>query len=413
MPGSCYKSASLLLLLVAVLSQSSAQQPQLPITPDQPSNANYNDPIRREAMRLFDQHRMSEAVPMLERVVEKFPGDMVAHERLGAALVSRADTQTDPERKRADRRQARAELLRAKELGDNSDLCNFLLAALPEDGSDVPFSDNKDVDAAMQRGEAAFADGKYEDAISEYSRALELNPKLYLAAVDIGDSYFRLKQMDKAGEWFARAIEINPNQETAYRYWGDALMAQGKMKESRSKFIEGLVANPYTQSSWAGLNGWLRKNRQAYNKLNIQTPQPPAPAANGGTNITIDPSTLGKNNGGEAWITYPMERALWRNEKFVKEFPRAKSYRHSLKEEVSALSVVASVFDENKKKGKIKNPDPALILLSQIKADGFLEPYVLLVRPDEGIAQDYMVYQAANRDKLIQFVDKYVLPPMP
>ena len=42
-----------------------------------------------------------------------------------------------------------------------------------------------------------------------------------------------------------------------------------------------------------------------------------------------------------------------------------------------------------------------------------LEPYVLLVRPDEGIAQDYMAYQAANRDKLIQFVDKYVLPPMP
>lgn len=407
------KAARPVLFALVILAQAFAQQPEVPVTPEQAAKTNYNDPIRQEAMRLFDQHRMTEAVPMLERVIGKYPEDVVAHERLGSSLVSRAETQTDPEKKKADRRQARAELLRAKALGDNSDLCNTLLAMIPEDGSAQPFSENKEIDAAMQRGEAAFADSKFEDAIREYSLALDSNPKLYIAALDIGDSYFRLHQPDKAGDWFAKAIQIDPNQEVAYRYWGDALMSDGKMREARAKFIEGLVANPYVQTSWNGLNGWMIKNHLKYRNVAIKTPQPPSATANGGMKITVDPSTLGKNDGGDAWIAYSMERALWQKEKFVKEFPAEKSYRHSLKEEVSALSVVASVFDENNKKGKIKNADPSLILLSQIKADGLLEPYVLLVRPDEGIAQDYMAYQAANRDKLIQFVDKYVLPPMP
>jgi hypothetical protein len=35
------------------------------------------------------------------------------------------------------------------------------------------------------------------------------------------------------------------------------------------------------------------------------------------------------------------------------------------------------------------------------------------VRPDNDIVRDYAAYQAAHRDKLIQFVDKYVVPPAP
>ncbi len=78
----------------------------------------------------------------------------MAHEALGSSLLSRAATWNDPERRKADRIHARAELLRAKELGDTSDLCKTLLAALPEDGSEDAFSQNQEVQAAMQRGES-------------------------------------------------------------------------------------------------------------------------------------------------------------------------------------------------------------------------------------------------------------------
>jgi len=396
------------LLIVTVIFTALA-----PFTSFAQSTSNPNDPQRQQAMQLYEQHKLPEAAALLEKVVAKYPEDVVAHEALGSSLLSRAATWNDPERRKADRVHARAELLRAKELGDTSDLCKTLLAALPEDGSEDAFSQNQEVQAAMQRGEAAFARGEFEDAIAGYLQALALDPKLYYAALDIGDSYFRLKKTDQAGEWFTKAIQIEPNEETAYRYWGDALMADGQMKEARAKLIEGLVANPYRQTSWNGLNNWISQNHVSYKEISIKLPQAPTVDAKGGTTITVDPATLGKNDGGEAWMTYPMERTLWHNEKFAKEFPKEKTYRHSLKEEVSALSLVATVFEESQQKKKLENPDPSLVLLSKMKDEGMLESFVLLLHPDAGVTQDYAAYRAVNRDKLIQFVDEYVLPPTP
>ncbi|HEV3039493.1 MAG TPA: tetratricopeptide repeat protein [Candidatus Angelobacter sp.] len=377
-----------------------------------PADFDGNDPDRQQAMQLFDQHKMPEAVPLLEKVVAKYPKDVVTHERLGVALVSRADTQSDPEKAKEDRIHARSELLRARELGDNSDLCKTLLAMIREDGSGSSFSAKAEADAAMKRGEAAYAKGAWEEAIKEYSRALELDPKLYLAAVNIGDTYFAQKQMDKAGEWFAAAVRIDPDRETAYRYWGDALLGQGKMKEARSKFIEGVVANPYRPPSWNGLNNWLSRNHLKMKDIPIELPAGPTTNDKGETVIALDASILGNKNdsSGAAWLVYSGERSLWRTDKFTKEFPQETTYRHSLKEEVSALSLTVSVFHELQQKKKDKNPNPSLTLLSQFKAEGLLEPYVLLIKPDKGIAQDYEAYRTAHREKLVEFLDKYVVP---
>jgi tetratricopeptide (TPR) repeat protein len=373
-----------------------------------------NDPERREAMRLYDQHKMTEAAALLERVATRYPNDSVVHEALGTALLSRGETQTDPTKRKADRLHARAELLRAKELGDNSDLCRVLLAGIPEDGSDRPVSKDQQVQAAMDRGEASFAQGNFEQAIEEYSRALEMDPKLYLAAVYVGDMYFRLKQVANAGKWFARAAQIDPDQEIAYRYWGDALLQAGRVGEARSKFFEGLAANPYSPASWGGLNGWIKATHLDYKNVKINLPPAPTVDAKGGTVITVDPSALGKeDNSGAAWLSYSMERSLWRSTKFPKEFPQEKEYRHSLKEEAGALSLAAAVFEELQPKEKSKNPDPSLRLLSQLKADGLIEAYVLLILPDEGIQTDFPAYRAEHRDKLIQFLDNYLVPPAP
>ena len=397
---------SLQFLLAAMLLPATLCAPQ-----SSSSSNPADDPERRQAMELFDQHKMKEAAALLEKLAQKYPNDVVIHERLGTALLSRAEMQTDPEKRKADRRQAHQELLKAKELGDNSDLLRALLDAGEDDKK---FSTSADVDAAMQKGEAEFSEGNYEAAIKQYTRALELDPKLYVAAVDMGDCYFRLKQWDEASKWFAQAIRIDPAPEVAYRYWGDSLMAEGKIKDARTKFIEGLIANPYKQTSWSGLNNWIKGNHLQYRQIFFKLPQAPATNGKGGQTITIDPATLEqKDSGGAAWMMYPMERALWQSKKFAEQFPQEKSYRHTVKEETSALSLVVSSFDEMKKNGSAKKPDPSLVLLSQINADGMLEPFVLLIHPDKDIANEYLPYLAANRDKLISFVDKYVLPQAP
>ncbi len=381
---------------------------------DQNAKTNLNDPERQQAMQLYEQHKLPEAAALLEKIVARYPEDVVAHEAFGSSLLSRAATWNDPEKRKADRLHSRAELLRAKELGDDSDLSKTLLAGIPEDGSDSSFSENKGVEAAMQRGEAAFARGEFEDAIAGYLQALALDPKLYYAAVNIGDSYFRLKKGDDAGEWFAKAIQINPDEEVAYRYWGDSLLGEGKIKEAREKFIGGLVANPYRQTSWNGLRNWLSQTHLSFNKLvQVQLPQAPTVDAKGHIDIKVDTSTTGKDNTSAAWLAYSMSKALWRSEKFTKEFHQEKTYRHSLKEETDALSIAATVFGEAQKNKTLENPDPSLALLSELKSKGMLESYILFVLPDAGIAQDYPAYKAANREKVVQFIDEYILPAAP
>jgi tetratricopeptide (TPR) repeat protein len=400
-------SGVLLLTAVwAVLSSSSAS--------GQSAKTNPNDPERQQAMQLYQQHKLPEAAALLEKIVARYPEDVVAHEAYGSSLLSRAATWNDPAKRKADRLHARRELLRAKELGDNSDLCKTLLAGIPEDGSESAFSQNQEVEAAMQRGEAAFARGEFEDAIAGYQQALALDPKLYYAAVDIGDSYFRLKNGDEASKWFAKAVEIDPGAEVAYRYWGDSLIQEGKMQEARDKFIDGLLAEPYRQTSWGGLHNWLNANHLSFKKIaEVKLPDPPTVDTKGNVDITVDPSKPGKDDAEAAWMAYSLTRALWRSQKFAKEFHQEKKYRHTLKEEADALSMAANAFDKSHSSDTGNDPDPALALLSELKGKGLLEPYILFFHRDEGIVQDYPAYKAANREKLVRFLDEYVLPPTP
>ena len=100
-------------------------------------------------------------------------------------------------------------------------------------------------------------------------------------------------------------------------------------------------------------------------------------------------------------MLYSLERASWQGERFAKEFPTEKQYRHSLKEEISALSLVASSLEEQLKDKKIQLDAPLAFLL-ELKQQQMLEPYVLLLTPDQGLAQDYLGYRAAHRDKLVR-----------
>src|SRR5688572_32968675 len=44
-----------------------------------------------------------------------------------------------------------------------------------------------------------------------------------------------------------------------------------------------------------------------------------------------------------------------------------------------------------------------LSLHDALPISGLLEPYVLFVRPNEGIARDYLTYRKTNRDKLKRY----------
>lgn len=371
------------------------------------------DPDRAQAFELYESGKMIEAMSLLEKVAADHPKDAVVFEHWAYAIVSYAATLSDPEVRKKARVRGRQIALRAKELGDNSPILQLLLQ-IPEDGTEPVYSKSKEADEAMKTAEAAFVRDDLENARAGYVRALLLDPKNYEAALFIGDVYFRQHVYGSAGEWFSRAIEIDPNRETAYRYWADALAQSGKNDAARSKFIEAVVADPYNQLTWAGLQKWARANKVELNYVKLKDRSAVTVKDDKNINLALD-SSLGKDDpNAAAWMSYGLGRAAWHTEKYQKEFPNVPRDRHTLQEEAHALNLMITVLKEQKDyKKKLSALDPSLQALVKIQEAGFLDPFVLLNRADDGIAQDYEPYRASNREKIRLYLDEFVVPKTP
>lgn len=375
-------------------------------------NSSTADADRKTALELFDQNRYEDALPLFEQLTVAYPKDLVLQERLGFCLNAHAVSLRDPEARRRTRLRARQALLRAKELGDNSNLLQTALSQIPEDGSDSPYSDKKEVDEAMRAAETAYSKGDLAGALAGYAEVLRLDPQNYQAAVFSGDVCFKQKEYDASYPWFTKAVAIDPDQELAYRYWGDALYAAGKNSAAREKFIEAIVASPYERVSWVGLTQWADRNGIKLTQPNIRSPNSISTKGDK-TNITIDASTLGKKDGTESWMLYEISRAAFQTKQFHETYPNEKEYRHSLAEEVAALGLVADAVSTKVDSKELKRGDlnPQIATLIKIKSEGLLESYVLLAIPDQGIAQDYAAYRKDHRDMLLQYMDEYVVAP--
>jgi tetratricopeptide (TPR) repeat protein len=365
---------------------------------------------RRRAFQLYKDVKYTEALPLFEKLAAANPNDRDVIEALGLMTASQTAYLKDAEARKQARVRARELLLRAQSLGADSALVKWMLeSVVPEGGGDnSSFSTKKEVDDTMREGEAAFASGDFPKALEMYKRALILDPKLYEAALFIGDVYFKSADHANAGEWYGRAIAMNPDRETAYRYWGDSLMKQGRFTDAGDKFVEAYLAEPYSRLSRAGFLNWGEKAHITLAHPRVDVPTDVA-SKDKGTTITLDANILTKNDksgAAAAWMTYGIIRASWQTE-FAKQYPNEKTYRHSLKEEAAALRGAIETLKNQKLDAK--NIDPSLQVLQKLEKEGLLEPFVLLALPDAGIAQDFQDYRRANLEKLRRYVKDYVL----
>jgi hypothetical protein len=378
------------------------QQPQQQDDPDTLA-------MRRKALDLYRQGKFVDAMPLLEKLSALHPSDYVVKEHWAYCVLQYSATLTDPDARKKARVQARTLGLEAQKAGDQSELLQTLIA-IPEDGSEMKFSERADVNDGMKTAEADFARGDLEKAREGYKHVLELDPKNYEATLFIGDSYFKEKTYNAANEWFAKAAHINPNRESAYRYWGDSLAMAGKNDDARDKYIKAVLAEPYTRSSWMALRQWADHVKQPFNGILLQNK---SSAKTGGNSAgPLDEHTLDQVSAETAgWNAYNATRADWKQGKFKKEFPNETAYRRSLKEEADALNSLVKVLEpEATTEKKARNLDPTLLELIEINQKGLLESFVLLNRADPDIAKDYPGYHAEHADKLYQYMDEFVLP---
>lgn len=360
---------------------------------------------RQRASDLFAQGRRLEALPLLEELVKSNPRDDVMLVALATCLVDHAATLSDPAAAAQERFRARDLLDQAWKLGNTSTLAQNLaqlLKQLPESGA-IKFSENPEVNRIMQAGEAAFARRDFDEAIVHYNKALELEPKSYSAVLFIANSYDKKNAFDEARKSYERAMALDPNVETAFRYYADMLAREGDMRTSRTMLIRAAVAEPYSRMVWRELHAWATLNKTQIREIYIGQPAPkPNAAPEGSTSGEISP----------AWQAYRSVRADWQEgAAFKKHYPTETAYRHSLGEELEALTA-AAVTEEKSRAAAKPGGDSSLDLLLKLHRAGLIEAYVLFSLGDEGIARDYAAYRAAHRDRLEAYMDQFVVPAL-
>lgn len=366
-----------------------------------------------QADALYQAQNMVGAAPLYEDLLKREPQSLVWKERLAMSLLGVAGTQPDSEAAATVAR-AHTLLLEAKAAGDNSPLVQVVLekmaaaeAAPAAKGPESPGAE------AFRRAERAFSSGQLADAVKLYQDAATADPKMYEAPLYAGDAEFKMGNCAEADRWYARAVSIDPNRETAFRYWADCLMMQDEQKQAEDKYIEAVLAEPYSQTTRLNLKKWADATKTLMAAPPITLPARPTSGGkdkNGKDqiNINIDPSTLG-SPASSAVLAYSMNAALWQGDKFHRQYPNEKQYRHSLAEEHDSIEIALSVLKEQKiKPDKL---DPTWKSLLQLDKDGMIECWILLDHADQGIAQDYVAYRANHRDLLHAYIAKYDVHP--
>ena len=337
---------------------------------------------RQKAAELLEHDKRLEALPLLEELVKTNPTDDAMLVALAAALVDHAATLTNDEAAGKERLRARDLLNKALDLGNTSPLAMNLaqlLGQLPSSGA-ITFSKNPRVERFMRAGEAAFSRRAFDDALENYSKALELEPRNYSAVLFTANTYDKQNNLARAAQWYQRAIELDPNVETAYRYYATLLAKEGDMGKARAMLIQAAVAEPYNRIVWRELHTWATLNNTRINLVYIGVPA-------------------------ASMSAYEAVRAKWQQGgEFQKRFPEEKEYRHTLAEESEALIAAADVLV------RLESNDAAVMLLLKLYRAGLIEPYVLFSLGDPGIARDYAVYRTNNRKKLEEYMDKFVVP---
>ncbi len=77
-------------------------------------------------------------------------------------------------------------------------------------------TESEDAEFYFNRGVASYDKGQYDQAISEFTKAIEIDPKDAEAYKDRGDTYELKGQYDRAISDYNKAIEIDPKVSLAY-----------------------------------------------------------------------------------------------------------------------------------------------------------------------------------------------------
>ncbi len=88
------------------------------------------------------------------------------------------------------------------------------------------------------------AEGKIDDAIFEYTKALEFDPNIYLVYVNRGRLLWKRGEYKHALDDLSRAINLEPLIPSTYVWRGDVYLALGNREAAEKDYLKALELSP-------------------------------------------------------------------------------------------------------------------------------------------------------------------------
>ena len=147
-----------------------------------------------------------------------------------------------------------------------------MLAGLATAASSVGLRkvDVERIQAALHRGEIAFQQGQYQDAVKAYRRALRIKPDLAQAHHGLGLAWARLERYPEAQQAFLEAVRLEPAWARAHKDLGVVYLKLRLWPAAAHSFKTALQHQPknpevlYSLGIAEGRRGRHQKAREAF-----------------------------------------------------------------------------------------------------------------------------------------------------
>ena len=114
----------------------------------------------------------------------------------------------------------------------------------------------------LNQGRRLAAAERPNEAIAEYLRAAEIEPRNSQAHVNLIAEYATIGEYDKADEHFQRAVDINPDSEEGYYNLGTLRTIEARFPEAVEAFRSALEVNPFSAEARNSLGYALEQVRR-------------------------------------------------------------------------------------------------------------------------------------------------------
>ncbi len=104
----------------------------------------------------------------------------------------------------------------------------------------------------FEHAQCLFIDGKLEESIGAFTKALEEGYGLSRVYLSRGVAYFKMKKMDEAIQDFTKTIETDRKNTRAYYYRGTAYLATDDYAHASPDFNKAIELNPDHGAAYFG-----------------------------------------------------------------------------------------------------------------------------------------------------------------